>query len=160
MSDIGFTHVALPVTHLDSSLAFYQQYARMEAVHRRTEEDGKQVAWITDHTRPFVIVLLEKSQVDHPLLPPAHIGVACESREEVDRRCDLAREAGCLQEGPADAGPPIGYWAFLTDPDGHILELSYGQEVTFTVEHSEQHQQDAAEQFDEKLEKLAVPSPS
>lgn len=178
MSDIGFTHVALPVTNLDASLAFYKKYARMDAVHRRTEEDGKAVAWITDHTRPFVIVLLEKDAIEHKLLPPAHLGVACESREEVDRRCAEARAEGCLSEPPSDAGEPIGYWAFVTDPDGHILELTYGQKVTFTVEHSEDGnqesensesgnsaaksdpQQDAAEQFDEQLEKLAVPSPS
>jgi catechol 2,3-dioxygenase-like lactoylglutathione lyase family enzyme len=173
MSDIGFTHVALPVTNLDASLAFYKKYARMDAVHRRTEADGKSVAWITDHTRPFVIVLLEKATIEHKLLPPAHLGVACESRAEVDRRCAEARAEGCLSEPPSDAGPPIGYWAFVTDPDGHILELTYGQEVAFAVEHGqddhqdskkreEKHavQQDAVEQFDEQLERLEVPSPS
>ena len=167
MSDIGFTHVALPVTNLDATLAFYKKYARMDVVHRRQEEDGLEVAWITDQTRPFVVVLLQKPQVEHRLLPPAHLGVACETREEVDRRCHEAKAEGCLQEGPADAGPPIGYWAFLTDPDGHILELSYGQEVTFTVENAGQEGdkatekgQDDVEKFEEQLEKLEVPSPS
>lgn len=160
MTDLGFTHVALPVSNLDASIAFYSKYARMEAVHRRTEADGNSVAWITDHTRPFVIVLLEKDTIEHRLLPPAHLGVACASREEVDQRCEEARNAGCLSEGPADAGPPIGYWAFLTDPDGHILELSYGQEVTFTVEHANDQNQDAAEEAAEEFEKLEVPSPS
>jgi catechol 2,3-dioxygenase-like lactoylglutathione lyase family enzyme len=136
MSDIGFTHVALPVTNLDATIEFYQKYARMAVVHRRTEDNGMQVAWITDQTRPFVMVLIEKSAVDAPWLPPTHLGVACESREEVDRRCHAAKAAGCLSNGPEDAGPPIGYWAFLTSPDGHILELSHGQEVTFTVEHA------------------------
>jgi hypothetical protein len=28
----------------------------------------------------------------------------------------------------------VGYWAFLQDPDGHTLELSYGQEFGLTVE--------------------------
>lgn len=134
MSDLGFTHVALPVTDLDANLAFYERYARMKVVHRRQEEDGLEVAWITDETRPFVIVLLQKPAVEHHLWSPAHLGVACESREEVDRLCTLARTEGCLTNGPADAGPPIGYWAFLTSPDRHILELSHGQEVTFTVE--------------------------
>jgi hypothetical protein len=31
-------------------------------------------------------------------------------------------------------GPPVGYWAFLRDPDGHTLEISFGQEVGVTVE--------------------------
>jgi hypothetical protein len=30
------------------------------------------------------------------------------------------------------SGHPIGYWAF--DPDGHRLELYYGQEIGLTVE--------------------------
>ena len=31
------------------------------------------------------------------------------------------------------AGPPVGYWAFLRDPDGHTLEVSFGQQVGLTV---------------------------
>lgn len=143
MADLGFTHVALPVTDLERSINFYAKYARMKAVHRRTEESGYEVAWITDETRPFVIVLLEKPDVPHPLLPPAHLGVACESIEAVNRLCDQARQEGCLEDGPADAGPPIGYWAFIRDPDGHILEVTYGQEVTFTVEHAEDQPEEA-----------------
>ncbi|MBD1861329.1 MULTISPECIES: VOC family protein [Trichocoleus] len=144
MTDIGFTHVALPVTNLDASIAFYGKYANMEAVHRRTDpKTGENVAWLTDHTRPFVIVLLQEPNVEHKLLPPAHLGVACESREVVDRLCDQAREEGCLNNGPADAGPPIGYWAFVTDPDGHILELTYGQEVALRVQETAKEKQPA-----------------
>ena len=36
-------------------------------------------------------------------------------------------------QGPFDSGPPVGYWAIIPDPDGHNLELSYGQEVGTTV---------------------------
>src|SRR6266566_2821830 len=84
MVDLGLTHVALPVSNLNESIAFYTQYARMQVVHRRTvPATGLDVAWMSDKTRPFVVVLSERSQVDHPLVPPAHLGVACESREEV-----------------------------------------------------------------------------
>jgi catechol 2,3-dioxygenase-like lactoylglutathione lyase family enzyme len=134
MSDLGLTHVALPVTDINTSIAFYQKYAHMDVVHRRTKEDGHDVVWITDQTRPFVIVLLQKPNVEHRLLAPAHLGIACKSREEVDRLCQEARMEGRLEDGPVEAGDPVGYWAFLTDPDGHILELSYGQKVAFTVE--------------------------
>ena len=89
---------------------------------------------MSDKTRPFVIVLSERSQVDHPLLPPAHLGVACESREEVDRLCALARGEGRLLNDPRDAGPPIGYVASIRDPDGHTLEVSFGQEVGLTIQ--------------------------
>jgi len=45
----------------------------------------------------------------------------------------MARDEERLIDGPTDSGPPVGYWAFLRDPDGHTLEVSYGQEVETTV---------------------------
>lgn len=135
MSDFGFTHVALPVSNLDSSLAFYAKYARMEVVHRRTDKTTQSdVAWISDRTRLFVIVLIKVPQVNNQLLPIAHLGVACESREEVDRLCNEARSDNILLKDPADDGYPVGYWAFIRDPDGHTLEISYGQEIGLTVD--------------------------
>jgi catechol 2,3-dioxygenase-like lactoylglutathione lyase family enzyme len=69
-----------------------------------------------------------------PVLSPlAHLGIGCKSREAVDMLCDKARQAGLLVQEPKDSGYPIGYWAFLRDPDGHTLELSYGQEIGLTV---------------------------
>ena len=128
MKDVGLTHVALPVTDLDAAIDFYAKYARMQTVHRRPG-----VVWISDRTRPFVIVLMETPEVDHPLLPFAHLGVACDSREEIDRLCALARSEERLIDGPMDYGDPVGYWAFLRDPDGHTLEISFGQEVGLAV---------------------------
>jgi catechol 2,3-dioxygenase-like lactoylglutathione lyase family enzyme len=72
-------------------------------------------------------------EVEFPLRPFAHLGVGCDSREEVDRLSALAREEQCLIEGPNDFGPPVGYWAFLRDPDGHTLEIAYGQEIALAV---------------------------
>jgi catechol 2,3-dioxygenase-like lactoylglutathione lyase family enzyme len=68
MSDLGFTHVALSVRNLAESVAFYTKYARMRLVHQRTDADvGIAVAWMTDGTRPFVIVLaVERSQPKPP----------------------------------------------------------------------------------------------
>jgi catechol 2,3-dioxygenase-like lactoylglutathione lyase family enzyme len=108
----------------------------MRVVHRRAHpEHGSAVAWITDLTRPFVIVLIQAPGVkDTPLGPFGHLGVACASRDEVDRLCALAEQEGCLVGAPRDAGPPVGYWAYLRDPDGNTLELAHGQEVAFTVE--------------------------
>ena len=45
----------------------------------------------------------------------------------------------CLPRGPRptrapiDAGDPVGYTARIADPDGHSLELSFGQEVGLAV---------------------------
>jgi catechol 2,3-dioxygenase-like lactoylglutathione lyase family enzyme len=135
MVDRGLTHVALLVSHLNDSIAFYTTYARMQVVHRRTvPTTGFEVAWMSDTMRPFVIVLSERSQVDHPLVPPAHLGVACASREDVERLCAWARGEGRLLNEPRDAGPPIGYVTFIRAPDGHPLEVSFGQEVGLTIQ--------------------------
>lgn len=58
-------------------------------------------------------------------------------RSEGRRRGRLREEAraeGRLRMGPTESGYPVGYWALLSDPDGHTLELSFGQEVWLAVE--------------------------
>jgi catechol 2,3-dioxygenase-like lactoylglutathione lyase family enzyme len=133
--DRGLTHVALPVADLDASLDFYRRFADMEVVHRRRDDQtGDEVVWVSDRTRPFVVVLIEHHDRAGFLTGFSHLGFGCETREEVDRRCELARGEGRTVLGPLDSGPPVGYWAFITDPDGNNLELSHGQEVGLTVE--------------------------
>jgi catechol 2,3-dioxygenase-like lactoylglutathione lyase family enzyme len=129
MSDIGLTHVALPVMKLETSIEFYRKYAGMQVVFR---DEG--TVWMSDRTRPFVIVLLEVPEVKHPLRPLGHLGVGCASREEVDQLSDMARSEGCLAAPQKDCGGYIGYRAFISDPDGHTLEVAFGQEVKLTVE--------------------------
>ena len=133
--DRGVTHVALPVTDLDASLAFYEKYAAMRVVHRRADPGGSAVAWISDLTRPFVIVLIEVATVDQRLGGVyGHVGLGVAERADVDRLCAAARAERRSVYGPEDSGPPVGYWGYIVDPDGHNLELSYGQEVGLTVD--------------------------
>jgi catechol 2,3-dioxygenase-like lactoylglutathione lyase family enzyme len=133
--DIGLTHIALPVTDVDLSAEFYAQYAGMQVVHRRIDaETGVAVVWLSDRTRPFVIVLIQTSSLPTILSPLAHLGVGCQSRELIDALCKKAKQEGVLIQEPKDSGYPIGYWAFLRDPDGHTLELSYGQEIGLTID--------------------------
>lgn len=129
MSDFGLNHVALPVRSLAASVAFYGKYAGMQTVHERPG-----VVWVSDRTRPFALVLIETADDIKPLLPMAHLGVGVRSREDVDRLCRLAREERCLAREPEDSGPPVGYWALIRDPDGHTLEVAFGQEVRHAVE--------------------------
>jgi catechol 2,3-dioxygenase-like lactoylglutathione lyase family enzyme len=133
MADIGLTHVALPVTDLERSLAFYATYTGLRVLHRRGAERGPRVAWIGDGTRPFVVVLIETAVVDAPLRPLGHLGVGCATPQGLQELCELAHCQGHLERGPHDDGPPVGLWAFLCDPDGHTLELSYGQEIGLTA---------------------------
>ncbi|MFB2916992.1 VOC family protein [Aerosakkonema funiforme] len=138
MIDIGLTHIALPVSDIEQSIKFYATYAQMQVIHRRIDAGrGVAVAWLSDRTRPFAIVLIQTDSV-HPILSPfAHLGVGCHNRQSMDALCDKARQEGVLIEEPKDSGPPVGYWAFLRDPDGHTLELSYGQEIGLTVDRTE-----------------------
>jgi lactoylglutathione lyase len=134
MPDLGLTHVALTARDLDASIAFYAKYAGMAVVHRRAR-DGVRAVWLTDHTRPFVIVLVEAAEHrDHPLGPFGHLGVACASREEIDRLYAEACREGRPTRAPIDSGYPVGYTARIADPYGHSLEISFGQEVGFTVQ--------------------------
>jgi catechol 2,3-dioxygenase-like lactoylglutathione lyase family enzyme len=133
MPDIGLTHIALSVYSLEKSIEFYKRFAAMQVVHSRPG-----VAWISDRTRPFVIVLSELSEgeVLIPLKPFAHLGVGIATRAEFEHLCDLARAEGCLIREPTDSGPPIGYWAFLRDPSGHTLEISFDQQVESVLRES------------------------
>ena len=138
MTDIGLTHIALPVVDVERSIKFYSTYANMEVIHSRVDaQTGSKVVWISDRTRPFVVVLIETNSV-HPVLSPfAHLGVGCKSRQEIDLLCEKAQEEDILIQAPQDSGYPIGYWALLRDPDGHTLELAYGQEIELTLEQYE-----------------------
>jgi len=135
MSDRGLTHVALTVRDARASCEFYARYAAMKVVHERQDsETGRRVVWIGDGTRPFVIVLIEVASVDHKLDGWNHLGVGLESREAVDRLAEMARREGRLRSAPQDSGYPVGYWAMIADPDGHNLEVAFGQEVGLAVE--------------------------
>ncbi len=102
MSDLGLTHVALAVKDLEASIVFYARYAGMKVIHRRAgDTKGAAVAWVTDLTRPFVIVLIQSAGLnDTPLGPFGHLGVGLASREEVDRLAEAARQEGRLRGGP------------------------------------------------------------
>src|SRR5471030_1226686 len=60
-NDIGLSHIAFAVKNLDASIAFYQQFANMKVIHRRGERGtgARPVAWLSDMTRHFAIVLAE-----------------------------------------------------------------------------------------------------
>ncbi|MGP9766871.1 VOC family protein [Halomonas sp. AOP13-D3-9] len=134
-NDIGFTHIALSANNLDKSIDFYHRYANMTIIHERTDKEiNKRVVWLSDKTRPFVLVLVQSSNPAPILGPFAHLGVGCRSKSEVDKLCEQARRESILSKEATDSGYPVGYWAFINDPNGHVLEVSYGQEIGLTVE--------------------------
>jgi len=128
-SELGFTHVALQVSDIDRSIAFYERWADMQVVDRLEDpKSGNKAARLSDKRSTFVVALVQGAQpVEHRLGGLGHLGIGCATRDEVDRLTAEAERDGCLQRGPIDSGYPLGYWAFLADPDGHQLELAHGQ---------------------------------
>jgi catechol 2,3-dioxygenase-like lactoylglutathione lyase family enzyme len=132
--DRGLTHLALVVREMDRSREFYEAFAGLRLVHERPAAGLiNRVAWLADPHTAFTVVLIESKQLaDTPLGPFGHLGMACASRAQVDRLADLARERGVLRSPPVQSPHPVGYWTYISDPDGNTLELSYGQQIRFT----------------------------
>ena len=57
----------------------------------------------------------------------SHLGFSLESRGEVDRVAELAREDGCLVLGPMYRNEVVGYICLVRDPDGNNIEFSVEQ---------------------------------
>lgn len=125
------THVALWTSDVERSIEFYRNYCALEVVHDRVEPDGGRVVWVGEPgTRSrFVIVLIRRPVARSAPNSFAHFGFSCASREEVDGRAALARSNGVLEMEPRDAGPIVGYFCMLRDPDGNSVEFSFGQSL-------------------------------
>jgi len=73
------------------------------------------------------VLLLGGSGHDQPDNDLSHFGFALESKADVDAIAERGRGAGCLA-WEAKAFPyPVGYRCALRDPDGYVVEFSYGQ---------------------------------
>jgi len=114
----------------------------MRVVHRRYQGSNpdKEIGWLSDGSRPFALVLAETDAVENTLGPFAHLGVACETLNELLELSSIAEAEGVLRQPPKETGGPAGTYAMLNDPDGHTLELSYGQEVAYSIrDHYQSH---------------------
>jgi hypothetical protein len=62
--------------------------------------------------------------------PFRHIGLAIDSRAEIDAIAARAAadELDVIWQ-PRDGGPIVGYFCGLRDPDGNIVEFSFGQRL-------------------------------
>jgi lactoylglutathione lyase len=138
------THIALPVRSLDDHLAFYAKYTTMEVIHQRVDDEtGLRTVWIansedkTDAAARFVIVLIEgklPTQITGDIKEEygflrsiSHLGISLDSREDVDRVAEMAREDGILVLGPMYRNPVVGYICLVRDPDGNNVEFSVEQ---------------------------------
>jgi len=122
-----WTHITINCRDIDASVAFYTSFCGLTIVRDRRIE-GRHNVWLGPATRPaedpiFVLVIVQdevKARLDH-------FGFQCESRAEVDRIAEIARQQNILVESPVNVGGVVGYFTMVRDPDGHLVEFTFGQ---------------------------------
>lgn len=122
-----WTHITINASDLNASIEFYTSVCGLSIVRDRRPE-GRHNVWLGPSTPPgedpiFVLVIVQdevKQRLDH-------FGFQCDSREEVDRIAREAGKSGTLVEPPTDIGGVVGYFAMVRDPDGHLVEFTFGQ---------------------------------
>tara|TARA_A100001037_G_scaffold141785_1_gene128566 strand:+ start:180 stop:572 length:393 start_codon:yes stop_codon:yes gene_type:complete len=127
----GLTHLALPCNDLDATIKWYEKYTPLRKTHHRQDSEGA-VAWLSPQESGIVLVFIQKNDTSEPipvLSPLAHLGIAVDSTEEVDQIAARGESDGCLAWEPRQESDPVGYICALSDPDGNLVEFSYGQEI-------------------------------
>lgn len=124
-----FTHIAFLVTDLDQSIEFYKRFCGLTVFKDKRAQGGSYV-WLAPPTESgknpkYSFVLSEDSVVERL----DHIGFRCDSKQEIDRIAETAKTVGVLEDGPVDYGGSVGYYVLLKDPDGHIVEFTFGQDL-------------------------------
>jgi lactoylglutathione lyase len=135
-----WTHIALPCSELDATIAWYREFTPLVVLDRREDEFG-QSAWLSHDGQaenPFILVLVmfykDRGRLQPQLAPFAHIGIEMPARSDVVEIADRARVAGCLAWEPQDMPDPVGFICALKDPDGNVIEISHGQGVYAKVQ--------------------------
>ncbi len=135
LNEPRFTHVALPVDDITTSIEWYERYTPLRAIDVRHDPDGD-AAWLchpepTDH--PFIIVLVslhaDRGEPHGQLGPFGHLGIELPTQAAVDAMALLGRADGCLAWEPTRWPAPVGYVCALNDPDGNVVEFSFDQGV-------------------------------
>ena len=125
----SLTHIALQARDLDATIAFYEAYCGLNIVHDRSDR-GTRVVWLAERgrERDFIIVLMPGGQGRKPAEGDySHLGFALASQAAVDAIAERARAEGRLLWPPKQEPWPVGYYCGVIDPDGTMVEFSYGQ---------------------------------
>ena len=126
-----FTHVALLVSDVDKTADFYIKYCNLKVISRRMDPNtGLRVIWLGQDLK-FVIVAFEgeKKPMQSIVKPLSHLGFSLESKEEVDKISEIAKEEGLLSYGPIFIDADVGYICEILDPDRNSVEFSFGQKL-------------------------------
>ena len=125
------THVALLVSDVDQTADFYINYCGLKVIARRLDPNtGYRVIWLGEDLK-FVIVAFEgeKKPIQSITKPLSHLGFSLESKEEVDKIAEVAKEEGLLNYGPVYIDADVGYICEVLDPDKNSVEFSFGQKL-------------------------------
>ena len=121
-----WTHVVVKVADLERSIAFYRRFCGLEVVR-----DGRPGghAWLAPASPaavpPVFVLVLYLTRVDFRL---DHLGFQCDARGGRPSRGG-GGGARILAEPPFEGGGDIGYVTMLRDPDGHLVEFTFGQPI-------------------------------
>lgn len=122
-------HVALLTSDVQRAAQFYCAWAGMRVVHERLEPGHThRVIWVrlVNDNAGLIIVLIQGDEqrmrgwMDH-------FGFHVTARADVDAIAERARADGILVDEPQYAGPVVGYFCTIKDPDGNLLEFSCEQ---------------------------------
>jgi catechol 2,3-dioxygenase-like lactoylglutathione lyase family enzyme len=123
------THLALHVRDLQACIAFYRDFCGMQVVHERSAGEQR-VVWLAEPGREkeFIFVMVSGGKGRNQAATDySHLGFALGSRAAVDSLARQAAAAGCLVWEPREEPYPVGYYCGVRDPDGNMVEFSYGQ---------------------------------
>jgi|SRR5690349_24640844 catechol 2,3-dioxygenase-like lactoylglutathione lyase family enzyme len=125
----GLRHVALRVTDLSRSRAFYEQVLAMSVVW---EPDADNV-YLSSGTDNLALHQISRGELPAYAASPAqlldHIGVILDDPDAVDRMYE-AIQATIASFGGAIAKPPKqhrdgSYSFYFSDPDGNVIQALY-----------------------------------
>jgi catechol 2,3-dioxygenase-like lactoylglutathione lyase family enzyme len=118
----GLTHIHLGVSDLDRSLAFYQRVFGLEEMFR----EGPNMVFLRTPGRRDTITLNEDPDQDKARVGDsggiAHFGFRLADDADLELAIQEVRAAGgtLVRRGEYSPGEP---YAYVTDPDGYVIEL-------------------------------------
>ena len=122
-------HVAMLTADAELTARFYTEWAGMSIIHQRKDPGSThRVSWVRlAHEQSGLIIVLVESETRDAKGRMDHFGFHVTSRADVDEIAGRARSAGILVAEPQYAGPIVGYFCTIQDPDGNLLEFSCEQ---------------------------------
>ena len=138
-----WTHVALRVDDIDTTIDFYTSMTPLELIEKRQDDKGFG-AWLgmpEATNNPFILVVAQflpgcDPYADAPkevLAPFAHLGMELPTKQAVDDVAARAAADDCLAMPATMMPAPIGYICMVRDPDGNMIEFSWDQGVYATL---------------------------